>query len=667
VRAIEHGYFGGVAQSRPSSPSPSTLAPEGKVMDWSAINNMGGAPNTNLNSSANSINNFPQSPDAVRTNPSHLRLHSNEGEAGGKYTPSSSGGVRGSYLPPPPSAKTNRGDAPVVGVSKPSGWVSPLDVHFSRPNTAGSGASSVRNQRPTSYLPKLDLDFGQSGLHIPTPTGEVDIQPTSVVSPGTEVKSPSLAVLKSPTLPVFTSQQTTLRTAQNSLRSIFPAGNAPSQQASLTSQKGSQFENSPVPLRDLSPKLPPVDPDQFPQDNRSWNPLTPTTQDSFKDRQWKSPSPTPTTYIDVPLRTEALVPSPVDPTMRTQWIATPLSDTIPDAVLDAEWDGFRPIIRDSMVSKQRVSVQHAPLSSRAECFTLRRSEITSFARSSMYSNDGATSILDFDRGVQHDRIISHVADFDFTSDHSRSSSDQQSSLTRDTNRRNRCVSDESLIITDSLTRMTANSRATDHQPRESPFSNSHATDSHSSSFHSASSSASSYVSTQSTAAPEAPPIPIAPPKTQLTLPDLENFPFPAQSTPAFPRSTDLAILPISAEPGRLSVASHRLRSASEVSQASIGDFYDSYYRQSTIQGQAVSSFGRNSIHSRVQRLSTQGQGHRKSGSFSGFSTVSKRPPPLNLLPKNPARGMPVRIVEAMTPTRGAFGADVDSERYPTRI
>ncbi|PMD63830.1 uncharacterized protein K444DRAFT_499485, partial [Hyaloscypha bicolor E] len=36
VRALEHGYFGGVAQSRPSSPTPSyRLAPNTALVDWS--------------------------------------------------------------------------------------------------------------------------------------------------------------------------------------------------------------------------------------------------------------------------------------------------------------------------------------------------------------------------------------------------------------------------------------------------------------------------------------------------------------------------------------------------------------------------------------------------------------------------------------------------------
>ncbi|KAH9213768.1 hypothetical protein DL95DRAFT_274513, partial [Leptodontidium sp. 2 PMI_412] len=42
VRAIEHGYFGGVSQSRPTSPTPSyVLSPDTPVVDWSKGGKLG--------------------------------------------------------------------------------------------------------------------------------------------------------------------------------------------------------------------------------------------------------------------------------------------------------------------------------------------------------------------------------------------------------------------------------------------------------------------------------------------------------------------------------------------------------------------------------------------------------------------------------------------------
>lgn len=714
VRAIEHGYYGGVSQtSRPVSPTPSyRLAPDAPIVDWSKGTK-------GLNSSASSINSYAASTNPAKMKSSPLRLE--VGEAAGV------GGMGGTYLPPAPSPRSNRAESPMFGEPKPAGWVNPLDVHYSRPTTP-------QPYRPTSYLPKLNLDFGGSGLLVPS-SGEVKSEAASIVGSEVAVAAPSPAVLKSPTTGAF-SQLSNVRAAQQSLKSIFPAGN----EQGLPSPKGGRFENTPVPLKDLSPTLPSVDPDKFPQDNRRWNPSSPTIRDSVLESRWNKSSPTvdstplPPSVRDSVLNEQwglsaissiASTPTTLNaspsPRLAGPWAPPPPSPTVPDSILDAEWDRSRPIIRDSVVSKQRVSV-HRPIHQRDSNVEslltrepsrdhLRRSHL-SIAASSMYSND--SSILNIDEATSprlpmHARMQSHQADFDFSHPHSRSQSTSTKAKsitrTRDSNeitRHSRSISDESLIQVGRHNRelqSDSDSKSNLH-PRESPFSNSNAASSHSD-LHSTRSSFSSYLSSRSTPGQEAPPLPTSIPKAQPTPPnievDLNNFPFPAAPAPrppqgqgfpfreqqigAPPRSAarppppsprgfafEIAIPPppISSDSNNhLSITpGNRGRSASEVSQNSIGEFYDSYFRQSTMAGGIPKAgFGvgnRGSVQDRISGINNR---ERSGSTGMGMrDRDSRRPAPLNLNQKRQQE----TIDEIPTPRTGAFGG-APIERFPTRI
>lgn len=715
VRAIEHGYYGGVSQtSRPVSPTPSyRLAPDAPIVDWSKEGK-------GFNSSSSSIKSFAASTNTARMKSSPLRLE--VGEAAGV------GGMGGTYLPPAPSPRSNRAESPMFGEQKPAGWVNPLDVHYSRPTTP-------QPYRPTSYLPKLNLDFGGSGLLVPA-SGDVKSEAASIVS--TEVTAPSPAVLKSPTTGAFSSQISNVRAAQQSLKSMFPAGN----EQGLPNPKGGRFENPPVPLKDLSPTLPSVDPDKFPQDNRRWNPASPTIRDSVLDSRLNKSSPTvETTPLPPAVRdsvlneqwglsaissnasTPTILTTNANPILAGPWTPPPPSPTVPDSVLDAEWDGSRPIIRDSVVSKQRVSV-HRPAHQRDSHVDslmtreplrdhLRRSHL-SIAASSMYSND--SSILNIDESTSprlpmHARMQSHQADFEFSHPHSRSQSTSTKAKsitrTRDSNelaRHSRSISNESLIqVGRQNLELENNSDTTiDLQPRESPFSNSNAASSRSD-LHSASSSFSSYLSTHSTPGQEVPPVPTSTPKAQPTPPnvvvDLNNFPFPAAPAPvqrpaqgqgfpfreqqigAPPRSAarppppsprglafEIAIPPPpvpSDSNNHLSITpSNRGRSTSEVSQNSIGEFYDSYFRQSTMAGgvpkAGFSAGNRGSVQDRISGINNR----ERSGSIGmGMrDRDSRRPAPLNLNQKRQQD----TIAEVPTRRTGAFSL-APIERFPTRI
>jgi hypothetical protein len=702
VRAIEHGYYGGVSQSRPTSPVPSSyrLAPSTTVVDWSKDGRDPG-------SSASSIRSIPQGPTPAKLKSSPL--------GGGASDAASVGGMGGAYLPPLPSPRANRTESPMFGEQKPAGWVNPLDVHYSRPTTP-------QPYRPTSYLPKLNLDLGQSGLLMPINQGAKAELPANP-----ELAIPSPAVMKSPSGSPFDSP--------SSIRTQKPS--EPVLPVTRDLMKGPKFENADVPLKNLAPKVPSVNPDQFPQDNRRWNPASNLIRDSLADRQGNKS--VPNININIPgdsihERQNFQTSSPItstdtkasvdaDSVLNEQWGLN--SPTIPDSVLDAEWDNSRPIIRDSIVSKQRVSIQRpAPPPTRDSLLPSslapdnRRSNL-SFAASSLYSNDdNAMEDDDEKRGPMHERMRSQVADFDFNGP-SRSTSFKSSvrsyGQNRDSNilRHSRCVSDESLILINRRSQAQFHALEMNNESLESPFSNSNATFD---STHSTSSSFSSYISStshQHRSGHNAPPLPASMAKTQPTLPklDLDNFPFPLapqqqNSRSPSPARQDLSVptpphsrnpspsrpippppnskrlqfevavppplpLPATQDLSRLSVsARYRGRSASEVSQNSIGEFYDSYFRQSVMNGQQVPPLPgtRNSVQERVQNFNSRIRSDSLNSPTLGIAGISgkdrdsRRPAPLSVGLKRPEE----TIIEVPSPRDGSF-EPAKVERFPTRI
>jgi hypothetical protein len=114
VRALEHGYFGGVAQSRPSSPTPSyRLAPNATLVDWGKAPKPGSSSSSlaDYPSSRNgSVSSLPMSISQQKHKPSPLRLQPSDLEQSGRrnHDPASVGGIGGTYMPPLPSPRFNR-------------------------------------------------------------------------------------------------------------------------------------------------------------------------------------------------------------------------------------------------------------------------------------------------------------------------------------------------------------------------------------------------------------------------------------------------------------------------------------------------------------------------------------------------------------------------------
>jgi hypothetical protein len=286
VRALEHGYTGGVAQSRPSSPTPSyRLAPNATLTDWSKTPKPG--------SSASSLAGYPSSrngsvsslPMSIQSKhkPSPLRLEASDYELRKSHDPASVGGIGGMYMPPLPSPRYNRSVTPCSDSGKPEGWVNPLDVHFTRPSTPQS-------PRPTSYLPKMTFpqEITKTPFLVPTPSGSIapKSEEASIVSTEVTVPVPAAPVVESPkkTSPTFSIFPPS-RAARQSGRSIFPATD--DRPPSRRSPKESKFDFDipPVPLENLPPQMATIDPNQFPQDIRKWNPSSPIIRDSIVSKQ----------------------------------------------------------------------------------------------------------------------------------------------------------------------------------------------------------------------------------------------------------------------------------------------------------------------------------------------------------------------------------------------
>ncbi len=666
MRALQHGYFGGVAQSRPQSPTPSyILAPGAPIVDW------GKSGNGSLTTSSGSLKDFSQIRNASNTSlpvtPTQARFKSSPlGLSEAEYdrvqnSPSAIGGMGGAYMPPLPSPRADRSASPMFNEPKPAGWVSPLDVHFSKP-------IKPQPYRPTSYLPKLNFPWenGSTGLLIPM-SSDIQSEAASIVN--SEVTVPSPAALesplaKSPTVPAFAQQQKPAeprkipaqlkmaqelkvlhekqaaedqkipsRAAKNSSRSMFPANDDRERRASVKSSKGNHVDVQPVPLEDLPPIVTSIDPNSFPHDSRQWNPETSPTipRDSIMNRKW---TPAPPVHD---LKTHWDAPSLSESIMKDSW--DPSSPVIPDSVLDAEWETAhfsKPVIRDSIVSKKRVSVTRPPPVGQ-DVSSTKKNRIQSIAASSTYSMD--TSILDEetreDKVARHERMKSQAASIQLYSQNpSRAGSGKRSSpasrslsRTRDSVRRHSPkVSDETLH---SRSQSRSRGRALESESQDwnrsgsavdsdhlgkSPFDNSNATSDHSSS-----SSVSSYMSIQE--APQVPPIPASATKNERNR---EQNAESAGREPNRAGGLQTAIYDAS----RLSVA-RRGRAGSEVSQHSIGSFYDSYFRQSALGTHP--DFPRNSVQSQIRGFNARDSGVLSISDANKINVRdSKRPAPLNL-------------------------------------
>lgn len=246
ARARENSHFGGLTQSRSNSPAPSyVLAPSTTVVNWGDSKN-------SIHSASSSVIELPRSrngsmaslplvPLPAKTL-SPLRLNPSDVPLSGKLTATDS--VGGSYMPPLPSPRSIRS---FTNSQANSNWVSPLDVHFSRPTTP-KGPSS----RPQSYLPRLQFpeEIGKSALLEPAPAG-----PVSVVNPESDsfvsINVPAAPKSPSPKSPTFNfnffEPEIPTRPARQSTRSIFPATNDDERPVSRHSAKDFSTNTIPIP------------------------------------------------------------------------------------------------------------------------------------------------------------------------------------------------------------------------------------------------------------------------------------------------------------------------------------------------------------------------------------------------------------------------------------
>ncbi|KAF8854294.1 hypothetical protein BDZ45DRAFT_45135 [Acephala macrosclerotiorum] len=708
VRALEHGYFGGVAQtSRPSSPaSVYKLDPNAKLVDWGQVNKLR-SDSSSVGSSTfdflaernSSTSSLPTGSTTIKK-PSPLRLQPSLADIHGKqaHNMSSVGGMGGNFLPPPSSPRSTRAPSPLFKEEKSSSWVSPLDVHFSRPTTPS---------RPTSYLPKLQfpLEFGKSESSVPLPdfngpkseiasivSTEVSVPPKEIYADFAQqgfAKSPTLSTfskqetfvqsptastfskkappkVKSPTFSAFSHQPTPSPPARLSLKGMFDTEETPVRSPKDDFSK--TFQLPLVPLDDLAPRQPAINPDRFPANNNPWNPTSPV-RDSILNKSRHAPTASDSNQWTLP------------------------SPTLPDSMMDSEWQpSENAVVRASIVSKQRVSVIRKPHQQSQDFsvqFSEHRNRTHSVAASSMYST--RTSILEPEEAAKrqsHARTRSQSSEARHSireranSSHKRTSS-RSLSRTRDSvresrtsqsfksatsNRRSR-ERDQLYFDPTSHSRNRSGSiqgRSVDFdQPRESPFSNSNQIG------HSASSSVSSSASSLSRSEASQKPMALHTQHQANTSASLAP-PIPARTHPFQIQ-----------DPDRLSIAHPQMRgrSASEASQNSIGEFYDSYYRQSTMgaqNGQGIAMpmgpESRTSVHDRAMAFEDRVRG--RAGSIG-----TKRPSPLKtggngggynengLVPDGFNHGGFTPIVEVATPVPSPLvgGGEKGRERFPTMI
>lgn len=260
VRALEHGYFGGVSQSRCNSPTASTfgISPRTSVLD---LNKAGlAATNATTNGATpNSVTLLPQKPT--------LSADSNNNER-------------------KPSPLTFDQPSNVEGIASPFDDLQKISSSDEHDN-----ALPTHNPRPTSYLPRfrfqgkaemtefIILTPSEYFRDIKSETASFASGETSPIAhPPPVARLPSL---KSQTPSAFppSDPQVPARLTRGVPRSIFPAIDAHERPiSSHKSRMTSKFEAQPVRLSDMAPHMVTIDSDDFPfpRDTRNWNTSPPT-------------------------------------------------------------------------------------------------------------------------------------------------------------------------------------------------------------------------------------------------------------------------------------------------------------------------------------------------------------------------------------------------------
>jgi hypothetical protein len=532
VRAIQHGYFGGVAQSRDGSPAPSNYA-----MSYKSGHNASSSIASSLaeypypRSQNLSVTSLPRRPEPTKQFPSPLRLHPSDTQSiislgtGPIDTTASVGGKGGAYIPPLSAPRALGRDSPAFG-EKP--WVSPLDVHFSRPSTPKTQPASVSE----TNLPKPNFpgQVEKSGL-VPTPAGSLfgaQSEIASIVSSSTPASGmPSQEILASKQ-PIVAANPSQVSTQPVENPSPFDFAFSSSQQefrppaSQLSTDKFAPEQ--PLLLNNLPQQFSSIDPNLFPQQPTQRNTSTAVIRNSIVSKQRVS--------IHRPAHSKEHVPETPATVHRR-------NSSAGSSIYSAHEDVPSSPVRAATPEVEPQPSPELPPRSAAR----DRSRSTSTGRKSIART--------------HDSIR-------LTSKKSLA----QQSLTPPTDNKNKRHSRErdSMHYDPSQTRRTRSSsiqgRAIDFDhPRESPFSNAHSVASSHSTNSSVSSSATTTPRIGSTSEPFALKVP------SVSKPDLPIMTF-----------EQVDRLSVNVLPFR----QHKGKTPSETSQNSIGDFYDAYYRNSTM-------------------------------------------------------------------------------------
>ncbi|RDL41618.1 uncharacterized protein BP5553_01597 [Venustampulla echinocandica] len=557
MKDLEAGYSKSAGQSRPSSPAPSYfLSPSTTVVNWtdkgSFASHSASSSLTDISGIANPsralVGGQKHKPSPLRTEPFDRSFH---GHLHQNASASSVGGIGGAYMPPLPSPLSMRSVSP-SGSTRSKTWVSPLDVHFSRPTTP------TVSSRPISYLPRLNFPenlLDQTGLLTPPPSASFSGAKSGVES----------------TFGSGTSQSH--KGAEPQAKSPTSTPSNPFEPSRGRSTSGSIFHrDDELPERPLTAEnaydqhgpistLPQIfnlanDPDLFPEDDLPWkseNSERAVIRDSIVSKQHVS--------IFEPLNYSRDLPgSPKSHSYARSVVA--LSICSPEAPAHEH---------------TRSNLNHTRIHSRSQS-SENRSHSPSTSRSTSHVHPRSTSVHSVtetrNSPRQHSGRISMGREHD----------EQQRSRGGDQmHHDNRSGSVQGLAVDFDF-----------DYPLESPFSNSHAVPF---SMHSKSSSYSSLGSATHTVGMN---------KTH------KKHQQPSQlASLAPPTIIDKDRLSVAnslaIDKERLSIAMSlaRVRSASDASQSSIGDFYDAYYRQSIAAQRASSTSTQSQTLSQI-RMSRSG-------------------------------------------------------------
>jgi len=295
VRAIQHGYFGGVAQSRDGSPAPSNYA-----MSYKSGHNASSSVASSVaeypypRSQNLSVTSLPRRPEPTKQFPSPLRLHPSDAQSirsismGPIDTTASVGGKGGAYIPPLALPRVFGRDSPAFGEEKP--WVSPLDVHFSRPSTPKTQPASELE----SNLPRLNFPghIEKSGLVMPTPAGSLfgaQSEKASIVSSSTAASGMPSKEALAPKQPMVATNLPQTSTRPSEGPSPFDFAFSSSQQEFRPPVSRSSTDKfaleQPLLLNNLPQQFSSIDPNLFPQKSSQRNTSTAVIRDSVVIKQ----------------------------------------------------------------------------------------------------------------------------------------------------------------------------------------------------------------------------------------------------------------------------------------------------------------------------------------------------------------------------------------------